>query len=91
MNLTMALVGEVGELLELFQWLTEAESYHLSNEQMIHAEAEVSACFLYTLRLNSVSEIDLIKASTDKIEENILPINVLILQKSILSCDKILL
>ena len=30
-NLTMAMVGEAGELIEHFQWLTEEESYLKNN------------------------------------------------------------
>ena len=32
-NLAMALTGEAGELLEIFQWLTPEESANLTDEQ----------------------------------------------------------
>lgn len=31
-NLAMALTGEVGELVELFQWLTEAQSWSVARD-----------------------------------------------------------
>ena len=32
-NLAMALSGEAAEILELFQWLTEEESYNLDEDK----------------------------------------------------------
>lgn len=66
-NLSMALAGEVGELLELFQWLTEEQSNNLSREQRTAVEEEVADVFLYLLRLADKLGIDLLSAANNKI------------------------
>jgi|SRR5690606_13096307 len=66
-NLSMALAGEVGELLELFQWLTEEQSNNLSREQRAAVEEEVADVFLYLLRMADKLGIDLLSAANNKI------------------------
>ena len=66
-NLSMALAGEVGELLELFQWLTEEQSNNLSREQRGAVEEEIADVFLYLLRLADKLGVDLLKAANNKI------------------------
>lgn len=66
-NLSMALAGEVGELLELFQWLTEEQSKNLSREQSKAVEEELADVFLYLIRLADRLDIDLLEASKNKI------------------------
>jgi len=46
-NLSMALSGETGELIEIFQWLTEEESYHLTKKQQTKVSEELADIFLY--------------------------------------------
>ena len=41
-NLVMALSGEVGELNEIFQWLTEEQSSNLASDTKKHTEEEVA-------------------------------------------------
>lgn len=71
-NLVMALTGEVGELAELFQWLTAEESATITNNPTGRArvEEEVADVFIYLLRLADVLEIDLVAAAEDKIRTN---------------------
>ncbi|HHF3232838.1 TPA: nucleotide pyrophosphohydrolase [Vibrio diabolicus] len=69
-NLSMDLSGEVGELLEVFQWLTEKESENLSLEQRRRVEEEVADIFLYLLRLSDKLNIDLLEVSHRKLEIN---------------------
>ncbi|EJL6395949.1 nucleotide pyrophosphohydrolase [Vibrio navarrensis] len=69
-NLSMALAGEVGELLEVFQWLTEPESQNLTSEQKRRAEEEIADVFLYLLRLSDKLDIDLIEAANKKLDLN---------------------
>lgn len=69
-NLSMALAGEVGELIELFQWLTEEQSNNLSREQYVAVEEEVADVFLYLLRLADKLGVDLLKAANNKIVIN---------------------
>ena len=44
-NLSMALSGEAGELVEVFQWLTEEESKDLTSKQKKRAEEEIADVF----------------------------------------------
>jgi NTP pyrophosphatase (non-canonical NTP hydrolase) len=71
-NLAMALSGEAGELLELFQWLTPEESMQVTDdpataEKVRHELADVLA---YALRLADVLNIDILSALADKIAVN---------------------
>ncbi|MCD8521394.1 MAG: nucleotide pyrophosphohydrolase [Saccharospirillaceae bacterium] len=66
-NLSMALAGEVGELLELFQWLTEEQSKNLTREQRKAVEEEVADVFLYLVRLTDRLGVDLLEAAKHKI------------------------
>lgn len=69
-NLSMALAGEAGELLEHFQWLTEAQSYELSPEKRAEVEFELADILAYLIRLAQRLDIDLIDALTRKIAVN---------------------
>ena len=50
-NLSMALAGEAGELLEHFQWLTEKESMNLSDEKLDAVAQELADVQVYLVRL----------------------------------------
>lgn len=69
-NLSMALSSEVGELVEVFQWLTEEESKNLTAIQKQRAEEEIADVFLYLLRLTDKLGIDLVEVSTNKLAVN---------------------
>ena len=71
-NLSMALAGETGELLEIFQWLTEEQSSResLTPEQLMHASEELADIMIYALRLCDRLNIDLEAAISEKIEKN---------------------
>ena len=70
-NLVMALVGEIGELAELFQWLTpEQASEIMSGAKADHVREEVADVFGYILRLADVLNIDLDEALRAKIDSN---------------------
>lgn len=69
-NLSMALAGEAGELLEQFQWLTEAQSADLSPEKRRAVAHELADIFSYLLRLAERLDIDLIAATHEKITLN---------------------
>jgi len=71
-NLAMALTGEVGELVEIFQWQTEAHS-HLVASDPTTAQAvrdELADVLLYLVRLSSVLGVDLNDAVVQKLEKN---------------------
>lgn len=69
-NLLMALTGEVGELIEHFQWLTENESANLSPETKAEVQDEMADVFIYLARLADKLDIDLIQAAEQKIAKN---------------------
>lgn len=69
-NLAMALVAEAGELVEAFQWLTEAQSEALSDAQREAVEREMADVLLYLVRLADRLDVDLLKAAERKIELN---------------------
>lgn len=69
-NLAMALIGEAGELVEHFQWLSEAESKSLAPDKLCEVEAELADVLLYLMRLADVLNVDLVQAAHRKIEQN---------------------
>lgn len=71
-NLAMALTGEVGELVEIFQWRTEEESWLVAQtpETADHVRQELADVALYLVRLASVLEVDLDAAIRDKLVLN---------------------
>ena len=66
-NLAMALTSEVGELNELFQWLTEEQSNNVDNDEI---RQEIADIFIYLLRLSDKLDIDIESAVREKIEIN---------------------
>ena len=69
-NLAAALIVEAGELLEHFQWLSEAESEALSAEKRGEVELELADVLIYLVRLADRLDVDLIAAATRKIGIN---------------------
>lgn len=69
-SLILALVGEVGELAELFQWPTASLTDADKPGSRLHfrASEEISDVFLYLIRLADVLGVDLIKAASSKLE-----------------------
>jgi NTP pyrophosphatase (non-canonical NTP hydrolase) len=71
-NLAMALTGEVGELAEIFQWLTEEQSKSVAWDSKT-AQAvrdELADVMLYLVRLSFVLGVDLNEAVTQKLAKN---------------------
>ena len=71
-NLAMALAGEAGELLEIFQWLTPEQSARITDtskgkEAVEHELADVLG---YVIRLADVLGIDLVQALWTKLQFN---------------------
>lgn len=69
-NLTMALSVEVSELLEIFQWLTEEQSYNLNDSKKQHAKEEVADIAIYLLRICMKLNINLEEAIIEKMKKN---------------------
>ena len=70
-NLVMALTSEVGELNELFQWLTEEQSSMKDDIGKVEEiRKEIADIFIYLLRLADKLDIDIEEAVREKIEIN---------------------
>ena len=69
-NLAMALAGEAGEVLEIFQWLTEEQSRALDEKALARARDEIADVLLYLVRLADRVGIDPLAAAHRKLEEN---------------------
>ena len=66
-NLAMALVGEAGELVEHFQWLSEGESRTLSAEKRQAVAHELADILIYLIRLADKLDVNLVQAVEEKI------------------------
>lgn len=70
-NLASALIVEAAELLEHFQWLTDAESKAvMSSEASGEIVEELADVFIYLVRLADVCDVDLLAAASAKVERN---------------------
>jgi NTP pyrophosphatase (non-canonical NTP hydrolase) len=70
-NLVMALSGEVGELTELFQWLTAEESQNIMASSSKEAvKDELADVLVYCLRICDVLKIDPYQAIQSKMGKN---------------------
>ncbi|CAA0820862.1 Unknown protein [Striga hermonthica] len=71
-NLLLALVGEVGELSEIFQWKGEVAKGlpNWSEHDKEHLEEELSDVLLYLVQLADACGLDLGRAALSKIVKN---------------------
>lgn len=71
-NLAMAVAGEVGELLELFQWLTPEESTRVADDPGLFQAVndELADVLIYLIRLADTLGADLQTAIEAKLVEN---------------------
>jgi NTP pyrophosphatase (non-canonical NTP hydrolase) len=69
-NLATALAIEAAELLEHFQWLTDAESRNLEAAQREKVVLELADVFLYLVRLADKLDADLVEAARRKLVIN---------------------
>lgn len=71
-NLASALIVEAGELLEHFQWMTEAQSRELAPGKLDAVGAEMADVLLYLIQLSNALGIDLVAAAQAKLRINAL-------------------
>jgi NTP pyrophosphatase (non-canonical NTP hydrolase) len=73
-NLAMALTGEVGELVELFQWLSEGASRRVAHDPATarRVRDEIADVLVYLVRLAAVLDVDLDEAVRSKLAANAL-------------------
>jgi len=70
-NLAMALAGEVGELLEIFQWLTPEEAAAvMDSPRAADVDDELADVAIYLLRLADVLGVNLLEVAHGKLERN---------------------
>ena len=71
-SVILALVGEVGELAELFQWLPAADARDLAGRQPLQTRAgeEMADVLLYLVLLADVLGIDLAAAARAKMDDS---------------------
>ncbi|MGH8250757.1 MAG: nucleotide pyrophosphohydrolase [Steroidobacteraceae bacterium] len=69
-NLAMALSVETAELVELFQWLTEAQSAALDAERRRRVAEELADVLWFLVRIADRLDIDLLQAAESKLQQN---------------------
>lgn len=70
-NITMALSVEVAELVEIFQWSNSGGLDEVEDPEIkAQIEREIADIFNYLIKLTDMLDIDIEKASLNKIEEN---------------------
>ncbi len=69
-NLTMALGGEISELLDLLQWMTEEQSKNLSPDKKQAVAYEIADVQIYLLRLADELGVDIPSAVEEKMAIN---------------------
>jgi NTP pyrophosphatase (non-canonical NTP hydrolase) len=71
-NLAMALSGEAGELISLFQWLTPEQSMRVMDDAELAPKVtdELADVLLYLLQLADVLKVDLPEAAHAKMDRN---------------------
>ena len=69
-NLSMALMVEAAELMEHFQWLTEAQSETLDPAKQTAVAEELADILLYLVRLSDKLGVNLPEAALLKLEKN---------------------
>ncbi len=71
-SLILAMMGEVGELSELFQWIKadDATAHFADPERKQRAAEEISDVLIYLMRLADVLDIDISDAAAAKLEHS---------------------
>jgi len=71
-NISMALSVEASELVEIFQWLTPAESSNLKNDpiQIEKVKDEIADILVYLIRMVDLLDIDVNEALYNKMKKN---------------------
>lgn len=71
-NLAMALAAEAGELLEIFQWLTDQQARTITESQadLQRVRDELADILIYLVRLADVLDISLEEAVETKLHHN---------------------
>jgi NTP pyrophosphatase (non-canonical NTP hydrolase) len=68
----MAIAGEVGELVEIFQWLSEEQASSLSEYDRARVAEELADIQIYLLQISDELDISLADSVDSKIASNAL-------------------
>jgi dCTP diphosphatase len=68
-NLSMGVASEAGELLQIFRFLTEAESSQLDPQTREHVKDEIGDVFIFLIHLADTLGLDIIEAAYQKLEK----------------------
>ncbi|NNN05202.1 MAG: nucleotide pyrophosphohydrolase [Elusimicrobia bacterium] len=69
-NLAMAMVKEAAEVVEIFQWLTPAQSRRLSAPARAALADELADTYVYLSMLADACGVDLVEAALAKMDKN---------------------
>src|SRR5688500_8406014 len=69
-NLAIALSVEASELLEHFQWVSEADSKDLAGDKLASVREEMADVLLYLVRLADKLGVDILEAAALKLVTN---------------------
>lgn len=69
-NLLMALTGEVGELCEQFQWLTDDQASGLKGQNFVDVADEIADVQIYLIRLADKLGVDILSSVEGKMAKN---------------------
>ncbi|MFC1889954.1 nucleotide pyrophosphohydrolase [Thermodesulfobacteriota bacterium] len=69
-NIAMAMVVEAAEIVEHFQWLTQAESRNLDARKLAEVKDEIGDVMVYLADLSDKLGIDPVEAARAKIAKN---------------------
>ncbi|HSS62974.1 MAG TPA: nucleotide pyrophosphohydrolase [Gammaproteobacteria bacterium] len=69
-NLAIGLSVEASEILEHFQWLSQAESGSLPEDTRDAVRLELADVFIYLIRLADTLDVDLVNAAREKMKVN---------------------
>lgn len=69
-NLSMALVVEASEILEILQWLSEEESRNLDPQTLSRVREEIGDVQIYIARLADQLGISPLEAAKEKLDKN---------------------
>lgn len=68
-NLSMGVASEAGELLQIFRFLTEAESAQLDPKTLQHVKDEIGDVFIFLIHLADTLGLDIIEMGQQKLEK----------------------
>ena len=69
-NLAMALSVEAGEIVEIFQWLTQDQSKNLDQDKLQNVKEEIADVMIFLTNLADRLGINPIEAAKEKLEKN---------------------